>query len=384
MHIFLCNVLHNSLRNPLLCSLFNVLHTLWRILLRLSLLILPLNLHRFTLLLSVLLSSFRIFAWMFLRIFFNITPKARKINRKRSLERQCSEILQLVTRDHTFSDITRLNDLAMAEQYAQHLSKERLGFEMNNLYRNSSYQAAMISQSLNKKNDCYDLTGTKDLIIINVLKYTNAQPRTGSEKDVERLENAFDSRGFNISRKLTNGEVLYNQVKAALKSYISSDAKPSFLTIAIMAHGDEEDRVLFSDGHRESVYKILEPIFKSSKFLGIPKLILCQFCRGYSRIYAGQDNYTLDSADLKKHNINSFTDTIYYFATAKGNPAMRSKNGSPFITSFCRVFQREPDLMAVSFEVNREVADQEFQTSAETYRVVPVFNHSLRKRIVFS
>ena len=282
----------------------------------------------------------------------------------------------LTRRAQTHADLPRLrNDLYnAAQEYA-------LGLSLNNLNQNSNNNSTVISQSPTKKHGCYDLSGTKDLIIINVMKYTNGKPRTGSEKDVERLETAFGSRDFNIARKLTSGEVYYDQVKAALKSYVQSDAKPSFFAIAIMAHGDEEDFVRFSDGMPVSVNKILEPIFKSPKFLGIPKLILCQFCRGNSQAYTC---HSLDSAELKKEKFaNSLADTVYYFATAKGNPAMRSKDGSPFITSFCEVFQREPDLMTVSFEVNREVADQEFWTNGDAYRVVPVFNHSLRKRIVF-
>ena len=300
-------------------------------------------------------------------------PKARSFEDQTWLETPT-----LTRRAQTHADLPRLrNDLYnAAQEYA-------LGLSLNNLNQNSNYSSPIITQPRDKKSDYYDLSGDKDLIIINVSKYTNGKPRTGSEKDVERLENAFDSRDFNIARKLI-GEVYYNPVKAALKSYVKSDAKPSFLAIAIMAHGDEEDRVMFTDGYRESVNKILEPIFKSPKFLGVPKLILCQFCRGISQIYACQEYHTLDSADLKEHKyINALADTVYYFATAKGNPAMRSKNGSPFITSFCKVFREEPDLMAVSFEVNREVADQEFCTNDDTYRVVPVFNHSLRKRIVF-
>ena len=263
---------------------------------------------------------------------------------------------------------------------------------MNNVNRNPNYPSAVISQSPIQKSDCYDLCGTKDLIIINVLKYkqrsTNInheenqehEERTGSQKDVERLEIAFCSRDFNIVRKLTNGEVFYDQVESTLKSYVDSDAKPSFFAIAIMAHGDEGDLVAFSDWKCESVNKILEPIFKSPKFLGIPKLILCQFCRGVSQKYAC---HALDSIDSKKQK-NALADTVQFFATAKGNPAFRTENGSPFITSFCEKFQREPDLMKVAFEVNDEISSQEFENNGEIYRVVPVLEVTLCKKIVFS
>ena len=292
------------------------------------------------------------------------------------------EAPRLTSRAQTHADLSRLNDHQPyeAQEYA-------LGLSLNNLNQISNYSSTMITRSPVKKNQCYDISGTKDLIIINVLKYKNGKPRTGSEKDVERLENAFESRDFNIAKKITTGEVLYDQVKEALKSYVKSDARPSLFAIAIMAHGDEEDRVLFSDGRLESVNKILEPIFKSPKFLGIPKLIICQFCRGNSQIYACQvdKNNTLDSVDSKNDKfINALSDTVYYFATAKGNPAMRSKNdGSPFITSFCKVFQTESEFMEMSYEIHTEVAAKEFWINGEIYRIVPFLSQSLRKKIVF-
>ena len=40
--------------------------------------------------------------------------------------------------------------------------------------------------------------------------------------------------------------------------------------------------IQFSDGKAIKLLKLLEPILVSSKFRGIPKLVICQFCRGGS------------------------------------------------------------------------------------------------------
>ena len=39
-------------------------------------------------------------------------------------------------------------------------------------------------------------------------------------------------------------------------------------------------RIQTSDGKSIMLLKVLEPILVSPKFTGVPKLVICQFCRG--------------------------------------------------------------------------------------------------------
>ena len=53
-------------------------------------------------------------------------------------------------------------------------------------------------------------------------------------------------------------------------------------------------RIEFSDGDKIRLMKLLEPILGSPKFSGIPKVIICHFCRGdYMNSAAIMDNRAL-------------------------------------------------------------------------------------------
>ena len=130
----------------------------------------------------------------------------------------------------------------------------------------------------------------------------------------------------------------------------------------------------------------MESIFICDKLLGVPKLVICQFCRGDSLIPTA--TMVADSANDNQTTINGQADTLFYFATATGNLAMRDdKNGSPFINVFCEVFRKEINVWKMSIAINRKIAEKDFRISRDgdvfEYKQIPVFCHSFTKMLIF-
>ena len=235
----------------------------------------------------------------------------------------------------------------------------------------------------------YDINGNRDLLIVNIAKFDNQDGRSGSEVDVESLKSSFGTKSFKLFKDPLNGRVTYNDFHNLLKAYIKHIQKkgtPKLLAIAIMSHGTENDKILFSDHGTKSVYKILKPIFTCDELTGVPKLVICQFCRGEFLIPTA--TMVADSANDNQTTINGQADTLFYFATAIGNLAIRDdRNGSPFIKVFCEIFCKEKNVWEMSIAINRKIAEKDFRINYDgdisKYKQIPFFCHSFTKMLIF-
>lgn len=207
---------------------------------------------------------------------------------------------------------------------------------------------------------CYDIDGDREFLIVNISKFENHFDRSGSETDVDLLVFAFKRRNFNPIMEPLVGRVSYNELKNAFDSYLESEGKPKLFAVAIMTHGADNDYIEFSDGKCVSIYKVLEPLFNSSKLNGVPKLIIGQFCRGKALISTSVPD--IDCIDGPKNETHKQLNTMYFFATANGTPAARSsKRGSPFIAHFCRIFQDENNIWKMSISINEKMAQEKLK-----------------------
>ena len=234
--------------------------------------------------------------------------------------------------------------------------------------------------------ETYDIDGDRDLLMINISKYDSSQERIGSDKDIKSLKAAFMRRKFQLFREALDGEVKKCDVQDLIDSYIQSHRKPKLFAIVVMAHGGEHDRVQFTNGYMLSINKLLEPLFNSEKLYNVPKIIVCQFCRGVSLITT---SFQLDSADKTQSHSNTQADTMFFFATAEGNPAVRHpETGSPFVNEFCRVFCSENNAFNMSLKINKKLKKQEFQVFHESgesgkHRQVSSVRQTLEKQLIF-
>ena len=125
-------------------------------------------------------------------------------------------------------------------------------------------------------------------------------------------------------------------------------------------------RIEFSEGKDIKMLKLLEKFFTEDEFSTVPKLIICQFCRGTTMVATETDG--TNNSDLprkvngqeivmeifnpkfnpkklivtkRNYPNKNKTDMAILYATASGNHAPRSRSsGSPFITKLCEQLQK--------------------------------------------
>lgn len=238
-----------------------------------------------------------------------------------------------------------------------------------------------------KYSKVYDINGPRDFLMINISKYDQGNQRKGSIKDMKLLREAFSKRKFELHSMLTD-HVTSRDVDRLFDSYVKSKRSPKIVALAVMAHGTDDYCIKFSDGELNPIYKALEPLFNCPELHNVPKIVVCQFCRGESMIHTCFELDAVDAIENIQPAFNSQTDTMYFFPTSVGSPAIRDPmNGSPFIKEFCRVFCEENDVYDMFLELNDSLAEKEFPVKyggePGTLKPAPMINSSFRKKLIF-
>ena len=185
----------------------------------------------------------------------------------------------------------------------------------------------------------YDLNGDRDFLNFNITEYVDEKlNRIGSKEDGKILEKTLFKKGFKL-RAFRDGQMGKQTIVDKLKQYVKDLKKDKrdvkILIIAFMAHGGDEDVIVFSDKRTCRYKSLLKPIFECEQLRGVPKIIINQFCRGeFNMNTAYMDNVTNGNAD-RNRLINGQADLLQCFATVEGNVAVRQKDGSPFIKELC-------------------------------------------------
>jgi len=190
------------------------------------------------------------------------------------------------------------------------------------------------------------LNGEKYILSVNIVKYNGInRDRNGTENDERAIITTFKKyHGFKQKPLCKSGNVKQNELLQAVKKFVANTPeKPhnlKMLTFVIMCHGNQDGWIETSDGKTIRLLKVLEPILVSPKFTGIPKLVICQFCRGnFMNSAAIMDGQPMTD------RVNGQTDMIILHATAEGNPALRNgKTGASFfIQELCQQLSRRND-----------------------------------------
>ena len=177
--------------------------------------------------------------------------------------------------------------------------------------------------------------------------------REGSEQDVERLRNLFESLRFEV---IIKRDLKRDQIKGVAQEYggKNHDKFVAFVLI-VMSHGDEKDIIFGVDNDSISVRKLMKE-FQAERcpsLKGKPKIFIIQACRGPRMSEdKGSDDYVesvnadpteIDLADnlmdqfsvdssLSKSVFPPETDFLLAFATVPGYVAFRlASSGAPFI-----------------------------------------------------
>ena len=190
-------------------------------------------------------------------------------------------------------------------------------------------------------------------VIINNLQFqgNDEADRKGSEQDVERLRNLFESLRFEV---IIKRELKRDQIKGVAQEYgrKNHDKFVAFVLI-VMSHGDEKDCILGVDNDSISVRKLMKE-FQAERcpsLKGKPKILIIQTCRGSRQCDIERfDNFVesinadpteLDLADncvgpfsldssLSKSVFPPEADFLLAFATVPGYVSFRSRKSGAF------------------------------------------------------
>ena len=175
--------------------------------------------------------------------------------------------------------------------------------------------------------------------------------REGSERDVERLRNLFESLRFEV---IIKRDLKRDQIEGVAQEY-GGKKHDKFVAFAliIMSHGDDEDCILGVDNKPVSVRALMRE-FQAEKcpsLKGKPKILIIQTCRGSRRCDVERsgdfvqsinadptefdladnrvDPFLLDSS-LSKSVFPPETDFLLAFATVPGYVSFRSPTFGAF------------------------------------------------------
>ena len=259
----------------------------------------------------------------------------------------------------------------------------------------SPSKAPNIENARNDREKVYKMTSKpKGLaLIFKVVSYYNQMDdRPGSNVDAERLEKLFKGIGYNVQvhRDPPSAWDFETQLKDLLAKHAIGDS----VIVAVMAHGSNEG-VICSNGDTFSVNKIVSILGNADIYLGKPKLIFIQACRG-SRIHvlAGSRMYVplktripveSDGASLDARQDEAHSDVLIGYATLPDFLSYQNlQQGSWYIQSLVEVFSQyafEEDVLSLLTFVNYK-ASGKFKTM-RGFRQIPAPQSTLTKKLFF-
>ena len=203
------------------------------------------------------------------------------------------------------------------------------------------------------KDEYYDMTAKPKgiCLIINNRTFEKSSTREGSEKDVNRLINMFESFDFTVMVKEN-----VNRLLEYFKSFSVNEVKPehSCFVCFISSHGFD-NYILCPDEERVSIHKIIDFFSGSQCFAlqGKPKMFFIQACR----VSEKEPNTALESdvtfeKEIRRHKQADF---LLFYATTSGSVAFRNKDhGSLFINQFVKILKKtNGDVLSILTAVNQ-------------------------------
>ena len=190
-------------------------------------------------------------------------------------------------------------------------------------------------------------------VIINNRKFEENDEayREGSEQDVERLSNLFESLGFEVVIK---SDLERHKIEEVAQEYGGKNHnKFAAFVLIVMSHGDDEGCIVGVDNRPVSVRGLMKE-FQAERcpsLKGKPKILIIQTCRGSRQCDIERfDNFVesinadpteLDLADncvgpfsldssLSKSVFPPEADFLLAFATVPGYVSFRSRKSGAF------------------------------------------------------
>lgn len=223
-----------------------------------------------------------------------------------------------------------------------------------------------------------------ECLIINIEKFeegSGIKNRLGSDIDVTNIKNTFEQLNFKVTViKDLSSEQLIRYLKE--KSIDRALERVGVFVCFLMSHG-EEGRISGSDGKHVEIDTIITN-FKNDQcyaLQGKPKIFFVQACRG--NMIDKPKLQHLHTDDLSVTQPQD-ADILVCHATTKGKVAVRTDEGSWYISKLCDTVRRgytKLDLMKMHTKVNHDVSE-ESKKGGSTLQVSN-FSGSLTKTLYF-
>ncbi|XP_065094538.1 caspase-1-like [Ochlerotatus camptorhynchus] len=190
----------------------------------------------------------------------------------------------------------------------------------------------------------YSMNGAKrgKVLIFNQENFDDESypARTGTDKDVERLNHALPRLGFQkedieVHKNMMDSEI--NGIAVNLEN--NADLKTSdCLVVVILTHGEENDMLMAKD-KAYNLYEFIEKFTPTTlkSMAGKPKLFIIQACRGVPMGYSGRDQ--VDSK-VEIFTYPEFADLVVVRSSQHSNYGfLDEQRGSWLIQDLCHVIE---------------------------------------------
>uniref|UniRef100_A0A336MEI7 CSON000271 protein n=1 Tax=Culicoides sonorensis TaxID=179676 RepID=A0A336MEI7_CULSO len=244
--------------------------------------------------------------------------------------------------------------------------------------------------------------GTKPGLVF-IFSYTRYFKQTlireGSSIDRDILKNLFRALGFQKNEIHVKEDLPQRDLFICLNNIIRFHGYEKYrsLWIFILTHGRENDFLYAADAPFH-ISKLKLILTSDTKWMGIPKFLIIQACRGYEtdeglKVTGDICDNTSDTEEATSvpYNIPTTSDTIFFHSTWHGFTSYRTSGGSPFIRFFVenmRKYFYTDDIIKIFTKICRDVAHN-FSASAQNrpnfiqLKQMPCFEHSFLYKLHF-
>lgn len=186
--------------------------------------------------------------------------------------------------------------------------------------------------------------------ILNHISYDKKYQTTrdGSQEDVKQLKKTLGK--FNVTIKERHDRKKADIVKMARDQAAKNYKGFDFIIYIIMTHGGPNKTLASRDEMYNLESEFVQEMQKNKTWLGVPKVIITQACRG---------GVETDAAPINFLPPTSPNDTLKLFSTYEGFVSYRTTNGTYFIQELCAKLEQygeREELMAIMRRVTQEVS----------------------------
>ncbi|KAL5286361.1 hypothetical protein ACFFRR_007783 [Megaselia abdita] len=194
--------------------------------------------------------------------------------------------------------------------------------------------------------------------------------RTGSDKDVEAIEDTFAKFNMPVTVKKDKRR---KDIQRIMKDMAKKNfEKYACIVVILLSHGRMNDMIAARDGWFRIHDLITSPLYKNKTLRSKPKLVFVQACKGNKTMNVYSDNIWFEEEGHP-------TEMLQFYSTYEGFLSYRTDKGSYFIQTLCFAIASYGDTKDIS-----EIVDIVIKGFRDNYaKQIPTVTTNLTQRLVF-